>query len=371
VSASILLLLSLAAVDVNASVVRMSVIEEGSLWAGAQAPPISRARQLKDGKEVKVELGNGIPTFINFWATTCAPCVRELPELAKASARYQGRVRFIGLVAGDSNHRDAIAMADKFAIPYENYEVDDFTERAWLLSSFPTSVLVDGKGMVQWSVGHAVDAKDVDEQLQRILDPTVKGLLAGEIVVGAGIAIRNDGRFLITRDLLQLGERLVAVTSDGKTLKLDGVIAEDEERGLAIVKVNAALPAATFAPSVQAGSEIFVDGKQGTIADVRSNAIVHNVTTEARHGTPIVDAEGKVVAVVSPLGAIHADAIRAFLSTTNIDGAPQSLGPNVKRNWIISGVFFGVIILFAFVVPALVRAVKRRRRPRAPVSTLH
>ncbi len=49
-----------------------------------------------EGSPVKVSQYLGKPLVMNFWATWCAPCVKEMPDLDMLHSRYQG-MNFVGL----------------------------------------------------------------------------------------------------------------------------------------------------------------------------------------------------------------------------------------------------------------------------------
>lgn len=49
------------------------------------------------GGELAMSAHRGQPLLINFWATWCPPCVKELPELDRFAASHRGRVRVVGL----------------------------------------------------------------------------------------------------------------------------------------------------------------------------------------------------------------------------------------------------------------------------------
>ena len=52
-----------------------------------QSPdPESRNFQTLDGKGFDIELFAGKKVFVNFWATWCAPCIREIPSINRAAA---------------------------------------------------------------------------------------------------------------------------------------------------------------------------------------------------------------------------------------------------------------------------------------------
>lgn len=50
-----------------------------------------------EGGELVMAEQRGRPLVLNFWATWCAPCIKELPELARFHRSQAGRVQVIGL----------------------------------------------------------------------------------------------------------------------------------------------------------------------------------------------------------------------------------------------------------------------------------
>lgn len=62
--------------------------------------PLAQLRQLAlpdlQGTPRKLADWSGQPLVVNFWATWCAPCVKEMPELDALQKKYP-RVRFVGI----------------------------------------------------------------------------------------------------------------------------------------------------------------------------------------------------------------------------------------------------------------------------------
>jgi len=48
-----------------------------------------------DGQAVELYRNGGKPTVINFWATWCPPCKKEMPMLQTAYERYKNQIRFL------------------------------------------------------------------------------------------------------------------------------------------------------------------------------------------------------------------------------------------------------------------------------------
>ncbi len=65
---------------------------------GAQAPPI--VLEMLDGGQFSLTEVRGQPVVLNFWATWCAPCEAELPEL-QALAQARPDVRVAAINAGE------------------------------------------------------------------------------------------------------------------------------------------------------------------------------------------------------------------------------------------------------------------------------
>lgn len=63
-----------------------------------------------DGTPMTFDEYQGRPMVVNVWASTCAPCVKEMPAFEAAHQRLGDAVAFVGV-----NNQDAAARADEFA----------------------------------------------------------------------------------------------------------------------------------------------------------------------------------------------------------------------------------------------------------------
>jgi thiol-disulfide isomerase/thioredoxin len=104
------------------------------------------------GATVHFDAYRGTLTIVNFWATWCGPCKRELPALVDLSKEYSGRgVKFIGI----SSDRGANIVDDVRAFVHENglpYQIvvsnDDLDEAFGNIRGLPTSFVVNDQGAV-------------------------------------------------------------------------------------------------------------------------------------------------------------------------------------------------------------------------------
>lgn len=104
-----------------------------------------------NGKQQSLSQWKNKPLIINFWATWCAPCVEEMPELAALQADI-APVQIIGI--GIDSQENITRFAKKLSIPYPLYVAGGATTD--LLRQFgnqagglPFTVLVGRDGKIE------------------------------------------------------------------------------------------------------------------------------------------------------------------------------------------------------------------------------
>jgi len=105
----------------------------------------------------------GSPVVVNFWASWCVPCRKEMPALQAAAERLEGRVVFVGV-----NHQDGRTPAAEFeqevGVTYPSgSDPDGAVARDFGVVGLPTTVLVDARGrIVARSLGEVTEG-ELDE----------------------------------------------------------------------------------------------------------------------------------------------------------------------------------------------------------------
>lgn len=156
-----------------AQVAEESSAQSAALLVGRPRPEFSFPDL--DGFPREVAEWDGRVLVVNFWASWCRPCRREIPAFTRLQARYGERgVQFIG-IALDGRPAVQEFLADlEVAINYpiligEDDAID--TARAYGngLGVLPYTVLVDREGKIRHLQYGEMSEDQLEEQLQPLL----------------------------------------------------------------------------------------------------------------------------------------------------------------------------------------------------------
>ena len=132
-----------------------------------------------DGKTVNTSKfsNDGKPMIINFWATWCKPCKKELDAISESYPEWQKEtgVKIIAIAVDDSRSSSRVGTdAKSHGWTYEIYidENQDF-KRAMNVNNPPHTFIVDGKGNIVWQ--HNGYLEGDEEHLYEVLKKVAKG----------------------------------------------------------------------------------------------------------------------------------------------------------------------------------------------------
>ncbi len=139
--------------------------------AFAQLPQVT----LKDigGKPVRLDtLSNGgKPIIIDFFATWCKPCNRELSAISEVYDEWQQEtgVRLIAVSIDQAHHINKVKpLVDQLGWPYEVLlDPNGELKRALGVQLIPYTLIVDGKGKIVYKHSGYVDGEE-DELLEEV-----------------------------------------------------------------------------------------------------------------------------------------------------------------------------------------------------------
>lgn len=130
------------------AVVDLSIPAEPQI--GFRAPDFTL--QTLDGVAIRLSDLAGRPVLINYWATWCVPCQKELPLLQTLYQEYQGKglvIITINAIEQDSVEKVQAMVAEKgMTYPVLLDKGDQFA-KAYQAIFFPTTFFVDASGVIQ------------------------------------------------------------------------------------------------------------------------------------------------------------------------------------------------------------------------------
>ncbi|MEI6689311.1 MAG: TlpA disulfide reductase family protein [Thermoleophilia bacterium] len=142
---------------------------EGSLIpAFEQGPAPAVVGTTLTGEPFDLATYRGTPVILNFWASWCAPCRKELPAIA-AFAKAHPEIAVVGVSYQDSV-KDATAFAKERGVTWPSVVDDGPIGAAYKVPGLPATFLIDAQGQL-------VD-RILGEVTEATLDAHVKELTA-------------------------------------------------------------------------------------------------------------------------------------------------------------------------------------------------
>jgi peroxiredoxin len=143
--------------------------------AGGQTAPDFSLKDLK-GKRARLGDYRGKVVLVNFWATWCAPCKAEMPELVRWQNEYKDRgLQILGITFQPYRAVDVREAARRLKINYpillDTGGVADLYEVADVL---PLTVVIDRDGNIRDRIKGIMDAEEFEQKIKPLLQATRK-----------------------------------------------------------------------------------------------------------------------------------------------------------------------------------------------------
>ena len=116
------------------------------------------------GRSHSVEAYRGKWVVLNVWATWCAPCIKEMPEL-EALAQARSDVVVLGLSARGENPERLRQFALALRVNYPIIAGNDANLRDLAIKAYPTTLLYDPEGKLVLTKLGQVTMRDLNAHL--------------------------------------------------------------------------------------------------------------------------------------------------------------------------------------------------------------
>jgi len=110
----------------------------------------------------------GKPTLINFWFTSCAPCIDEIPVLNRIAEKYEKDFNFISITFEDE--QDVGDFIKKHPYDFKHLVDAEMFIKSLGIRSYPMNVFLDRKGVLRYIKGGI----------------PYEGMEGGELIMGEG-----------------------------------------------------------------------------------------------------------------------------------------------------------------------------------------
>ncbi len=128
------------------------------------------------GDPYQISQWRGRVVVVNFWATWCAPCVKELPSLQQLQDDLDAHgVKVVAINPLESADHIESYLQEWDPPPTIDFVIDETHEaslRDWRVRGFPTTYVIDQEGLVAYRAMGERDfsAEKIREQLQALIN---------------------------------------------------------------------------------------------------------------------------------------------------------------------------------------------------------
>ena len=141
-------------------------------WESEKTPLKALSVKDLDGRLLTLADLKGKVAVVDFWATWCTPCIKELPELKAYHEKTKSRqdVVFLSFDA-EEELGDVKPFAKKMGISFPVYLTGDLADKLGVFV-FPTKLIVDGRGklpIIRYRRAGIVPLAEIEARVQKLL----------------------------------------------------------------------------------------------------------------------------------------------------------------------------------------------------------
>lgn len=139
-----------------------------SLVVGQAAPDFDL--ETLDGGQVRLSELKGKPLILNFWASWCQPCVKEMPDFQELSDTYQEQgLQVYGINVGESkvavaNFQQRVGVTFPMLL-----DLEDRAQTAYKILPLPATFFIDETGTIRAIYQYQMSKNQMEREVLRLL----------------------------------------------------------------------------------------------------------------------------------------------------------------------------------------------------------
>lgn len=128
------------------------LVVAGLLAVNASANPAPDFTLLSStGENVRLAEQRGQVVMLNFWASWCGPCRKEMPLLEEMSKRYSAAGFVLYGVNVEEDNADAKKLIKELGVTFPIlYDTESKASSLYNVDAMPTTVVIDKKGAIRF-----------------------------------------------------------------------------------------------------------------------------------------------------------------------------------------------------------------------------
>ncbi|MDW7615715.1 TlpA disulfide reductase family protein [Peribacillus simplex] len=137
----------------------------GGLKIGAKAPDFNL--KTLDGKQVELSDYKGKKVMLNFWATWCPPCKKEMPDMEKYTQQAGDDVVVLAVNIDPENDVKSFVNNNgiTFTIPLDSQSAKNPVNDLYNISFIPTTYFIDKEGIIRNKVISPMQLTDMERNI--------------------------------------------------------------------------------------------------------------------------------------------------------------------------------------------------------------
>lgn len=149
--------------------VRTGLLDDRRLALGEPAPDFALASVRGEAEVIRLSAFRGKAVVINFYASWCGPCRRELPDFEIVAGEFADSVAFIAVNVQESR-QNALRILDETGATFPAVlDSEGDVARRYGLRGMPSTYVLDAAGVVRKLGPGAIDADTLRQELREVI----------------------------------------------------------------------------------------------------------------------------------------------------------------------------------------------------------